>query len=110
MSNQNRYLMPMNMIRSRLDVIQMLGSTYNISEISRRTGHTRNFVRMCRDGLNDGSIMVQNDHIGIPSIISNELIQNVNSLSYNNRRMPTNTIVGILQGSDQLPHPSYGTV
>lgn len=54
--------------------------------------------------------MVQNEHIGRPSIISKELIQNVNSLTYNNRRMSINTIVCILQGSDQIPHPSYGTV
>ena len=36
--------MPMSMVNSRLDVINWLQETQNISEISRQTGHSRSFI------------------------------------------------------------------
>ena len=38
--------MPMSMVNSRLDVINWLQKTDNISEISKQTGHSKSFIRL----------------------------------------------------------------
>lgn len=110
MNNQTRYPMPDNMIQSRLDVVQLISVGLNNTQISQITGHTRNFVRQCRSGLQNGTLMVQTERIGRPSIITNDLIQNVDLMTKVNRRMSTQTIVDAMSTSNDLPHPSYGTV
>ena len=103
MNNQTRYPMPDNMIQFRLDVVQLISVGLNNTQIS-------HFVRQCRSGLQNGTLMVQTERIGRPSIITNDLIQNVDLMTKVNRRMSTQTIVDAMSTSNDLPHPSYGTV
>ena len=50
--------------------------------------------------------MTQIVRIGRPSIITNDLIQDVNLITLNNRRMATQNIVDALSTSNQLSHQS----
>ena len=98
------------MIQSRLNVVQLIGKGLNNSQISRSTGHTRNFVRKVRKELDEGTLMNQDTKIGRLSIKTPELINTIDSLTKQNRRMPCNAIVDILKENHHLPSASYGTV
>lgn len=110
MNAQTQYTMPNNMIQSRLKLVQLIGAGYNNSEISRITGHSRGFIGKVRKELNDGTLMNQNVHIGRPTIKTPELIQKIDSITQQNRRMPSKTISNILKSTETLPSASYGTV
>lgn len=110
MNQPIQFTMPRSMINSRLDVVQLIGAGYNNSQISQITGHTRAFVRQTRRGLSNGTLFDQNAKIGRPTIRTPELINSIDSITLQNRRMPCNAIVDILKSRDDLPNASYGTV
>ena len=110
MNAQTQYTMPNNMIQSRLKLVQLIGTGYNNSEISRITGHARGFIGKVRKELNDGTLMNQNVHIGRPTIKTPHLMQTIDSITQQNCRMPSKTISSILKSIETLPSASYGTV
>ena len=110
MNNQTDFAMPKSMIKSRCEIISYIGQGYNNSEIARMTGHSRSFIIKVRSGLNNGTVFDQNRKIGRPTIMTDELLQYVDSVTQQNRRMSTMSLVNIINDNAALPHVSYGSV
>lgn len=84
--------MPMSMVNSRLDVINWLQKTDNISEISRQTGHSRSFIRSVRDAIQSEL----KNKLGARIKVNNDVQNQIFNLTIQNRRMTGQQIADIV--------------
>lgn len=97
-------------MKSRLEIISLIAQGYNHTQIHQITGHSRSFIIKIHKELNDRTLFDNHHKIGGPSIRSHELSSRIESITLQNRRMPINSIVSIINESNEFPHVSYGTV
>lgn len=74
--------MPMSMINSRLNVINWLQRTDDISEISRQTGHSRSFIRSVRDAIQSNeNVFELKNKLGAGIKINNDVQNQIMNLT-----------------------------
>lgn len=95
------------MIQNRTEILQLIAKGKNNTEISNETGHSRTLIRKIRNDLENGTLFTQKSKIGRPTIITDDIVDRVRSMTQNNRRMSTKDIANILSENN---HISYGTV
>lgn len=97
--------MPHSMVQARIDVIMWLNKTNNISEISRKTGHSRSFVRKIREQLEkDEGVFNLDRKIGAPTKKSDNVRNEILNLTLSNRRMSDRAIASIISENQKF-HP-----
>lgn len=103
-----RHQMPAYMVKARQDILIGITQSKNDSEIAKLTGYGRNLVSKIRKQFNNNEDIFSLGHkLGAPSKMSPMLIQEVASLTNNNRRMSLNTVASIINNNPALPNVSH---